>query len=69
VFGFALFALLGHYHGYGVGYNIVHLLVGILSLAIFFGSGRDTASKARGKPSRADQGSVRARGPRGYPGR
>ena len=69
VFGFALFTLLGLYHGYGMGYNIVHLLVGILNLAIFFGSGRDTASKASGKPGRADQGSVRARGPRGYPGR
>ncbi len=69
VFGFALFTLLGLYHGYGMGYNIVHLLVGILNLAIFFGSGRDTASKASGKPGRTDQGSVRARGPRGYPGR
>ncbi len=46
VLGFVLSMLLGLYHGYGVVDNIVHLLVGILSLVISFGSGRDTASKA-----------------------
>ncbi len=46
VLGFVLSTLLGLYHGYGVVDNIVHLLVGILSLVISFGSGADTAPKA-----------------------
>lgn len=46
VLGFVLLTLLGLYHGYGVIDNIVHVLVGLLSLIIYFGSGRDTTPKA-----------------------
>ena len=45
--GFVLLALLGlPSHGYGVGDDIIHLLVGILSLAVGFTSGRGTTSRA-----------------------
>jgi hypothetical protein len=43
--GFVLYALLG-LSSYGVEDNIIHLLVGILSLAVAFISGRGTTSRA-----------------------
>ena len=43
--GFALSVLLG-LSSYGVGDNTIHLLVGILSLAVAFTSGRGTTSRA-----------------------
>ncbi len=45
VLGFALPPLLELSNGYGRVDNIVHLLVGILSLAVAFSSGGNTASK------------------------
>jgi protein-S-isoprenylcysteine O-methyltransferase Ste14 len=46
VLSFVLPALFGLHHGYSVVDNTVHLLVGILSLVISFGSGRNTTSRA-----------------------
>ena len=47
VLGFALPPLVGPLsYGYGVLGNIVHLLVGTLSLAVYFGSRRGAASRA-----------------------
>ncbi len=46
VLGLVLPPLLELSNGYGRVDNIVHLLVGILSLAVAFSSGGDTASKA-----------------------
>ena len=46
VLGFVLHALFGLHHGYSVVDNTVHLLVGVLSLVIGFGSGGNTASRA-----------------------
>jgi|ERR687885_2067106 hypothetical protein len=47
VLGFALpILVLGlHSQGYSVLDNVIHLLVGILSLAVYFGSGRNTPSR------------------------
>lgn len=45
--GFVLPPLLGLAgRGYGVLDNIIHLLIGVLSLAVAFASGRDPASRA-----------------------